>query len=114
MHDEDIMKFVDEQSQKMGIDTPNVVIRKMKRCYGRAHPWSWSISLNQIHAHKGHDSVVKDTIIHELAHLKEYWITGKCSHGKLFKSICSEYGAQPVRTFTKKIYREVIAASKKE
>ena len=114
MQDEKILEFVCEQSKRMGISSPHVVIKRLKRTYGLARPWSWTITLNRDHIRKGHDSVVKDTIIHELAHLREYWITGKCGHGKLFKSICEEYGAQPVRIFTKKIYREVIAASKKE
>ena len=113
MQDTDILKFVKDQSRVMDIDEPNNVSIKKMRWYGAASPHRWSISLNKIHMHKGHESVAKDTIIHELAHLKEYWISGKCGHRKLFKSICAEYGAHPSGVCTKKIYREIIAASKR-
>jgi predicted metal-dependent hydrolase len=112
MKDDEIKSFIANQSALMGIDEPYVSIKKM-RWYGAAAPHRWSISLRKTHVHEGHDAVVKDTIIHELAHLKEYWISGKCGHGKLFKSICLEYGAHPHSVCTKKIYREIIAACKR-
>jgi uncharacterized protein YfiM (DUF2279 family) len=111
-NDNEIKAFVISQSEVMEIDDPHVIIKNM-RWYGAANPWNWSISLRKLHVHKGHDANVKDTIIHELAHLKEYWISGKCGHGKLWKSICVQYGAYPSGTNTKKIRREIIAASKR-
>lgn len=92
MKDDEIMEFVEEESKRLGIDEPHIVMRKMKASFGLASSWEWKITLNKSWCHKSGDIIVKQLISHELMHLRDFWIRGFSKHDGIFRKMCNEYG----------------------
>jgi predicted SprT family Zn-dependent metalloprotease len=112
MKDADIELYVVEQAQRIGIDAPTVTYRKMKRFFGVAHLYSWTINLNRSWVHRAHDVLVKDLILHELIHLKNFWYHGTGNHDKQFHAYCNQYGCHGNSAWSKKDRKEIISKSK--
>jgi predicted SprT family Zn-dependent metalloprotease len=91
MKDDEIMEFVEEESKRLGIDEPHIVMRKMKSTFGLASR-EWQITLNRSWCHKSGDIIVKQMISHELMHLRDFWIRGFSKHDKFFRDMCNSYG----------------------
>jgi predicted SprT family Zn-dependent metalloprotease len=113
MQDSEIEKYVTEESLRLGIDEPLILLRKARGYYGMAYCWNWKIHLNKTWVHKASDVLVKEVISHELMHLRYYWIMGKSDHSKAFKEMCDEFGIRGKSCFPKKEQRKMISACKK-
>ena len=92
MKDNEIMEFVAEESKRLEIDEPNIVIKKMKASFGLADYLAWEVTLNKSWCHKSGDIIVKQLISHELMHLRDFWIRGFSKHDRFFREMCSAYG----------------------
>jgi predicted SprT family Zn-dependent metalloprotease len=112
MKDIEIQSYVTEQSAKIGIDEPKIILRKMKTGFGVAYLNNWEISLNRVWVHKAGEIVVKSVILHEMLHLKNFWIRGSRSHDQHFKQLCTEYGAHSQSCFSASERRKYVAATK--
>jgi predicted SprT family Zn-dependent metalloprotease len=92
MKDEEIIEFVAEESDRLGIDKPHISMKKMKRSFGLAGSREWEITLNKSWVHRSGDIIVKQLISHELMHLRDYWIRGFSKHDRFFREMCNSYG----------------------
>ena len=51
------------------------------------------------------EEVVKDVILHEVAHALDYRRNGNIGHNKSWKDICVEIGCRPVRCYSESVIR---------
>ena len=115
MKDEDIMEFVSEESKRLDIDEPHIVMRKMKASFGLADYLAWEVTLNKSWCHKSGDIIVRQLISHELMHLKDYLTRGFSKHDGAFRKMCNEYGVYlSCRTSLKNKRNSIVKRIKEE
>ena len=68
-----------------------------KSSLGRCHYMEEKITLSKWYVELNNEKEVEDTILHEIAHALSYERYGRkgIGHGKIWKSICREIGAEP-------------------
>lgn len=76
---------------------------KRKRHLGLCSYMKKKIFLSEDYVYHNDVSLVKDTILHELAHAFSYFIYGRvgCGHGLHWKNVCVQIGARPRRCKSK-------------
>lgn len=85
----------------------------MTRTWGRAEwlshpkfPTKTTIKLSA-KVFKADSKAFRNTVVHEFAHIADFWMTGKMDHGENWERLMRMFGQQPNKTVTKKEIEEV-------
>jgi len=85
------------QKQKWGLFGWEIDFSNRKRTLGHCNCTKKLISISNAYLKTNTFPVMKDTLLHEIAHALQFEKTGKTDHGKSWKSIARDVGCRPVR-----------------
>jgi|ETNvirnome_2_300_1030623.scaffolds.fasta_scaffold02922_3 predicted SprT family Zn-dependent metalloprotease len=80
---------------KHGLGYYNLKFDNATRRFGQCNAFTKTINLSKPLTLVNSEEVVKDTILHEIAHALDYKIHGNIGHGITWKSLCLEVGCRP-------------------
>ena len=85
------------QKQKWGLKGWELNFSNRKRTLGHCNCTKKVISVSNAYLKTNPFGVMKDTLLHEIAHALQFDKTGRTDHGKEWKSIACDVGCRPVR-----------------
>ena len=95
----EIMKLGKQMLLKHKLDDWTFKLNNAKRCFGTCNYKNKTIYISRIIAKLNSEDEVKDTILHEIAHI----LAGKQGHNHIWKEQCLKIGANPKRDCGKEI-----------
>ncbi len=94
---EEIADLWDECRSKWGLGGWELRFSNQKRKLGYCKPQRKIISLSLAYMETNPIAVIRDTLLHEVAHALHYIETGSTGHGRRWKEIAVEVGCEPRR-----------------
>jgi predicted SprT family Zn-dependent metalloprotease len=99
----DFKRFARTEMSKLGLDGWTVKFNgRIKRAVGKCKPRKKRIDLSKAYfvEHGGElpDEMLKDVVLHEIAHALDYERRGTSDHSRKWKRVAREVGANPSRT----------------
>ena len=85
------------QKEKWGLNGWNISFSRSKRHLGYCRCREKTISISRAYMESNPYPVMRDTLLHEVAHAVQYIKTGKTNHGKEWKQIAEQVGCMPKR-----------------
>ena len=85
------------QKRKWNLFGWEIKFSNRKRTLGHCNCSQKIISISNAYLNTNPFPVMKDTLLHEIAHALQYIKTGKTNHGTGWKEIASEVGCKPIR-----------------
>lgn len=81
---------------KHGLSYYDLKFDNATRRFGKCDARNEIINLSRPLTILNSEAIVKDTILHEIAHALDYKIHGNAGHGITWKSLCLEVGCTPI------------------
>ena len=97
---EQIIREWDRQKEKWGLQEWELRFSNQKRQMGYCRPRQKLISISLAFMEANPYPVIKDTLLHEVAHAVHYLETGKTNHDNGWKEIAYRVGCEPKRCAT--------------
>ena len=94
---EEILKEWEIQREKWGLDDWELVFSNQKRHLGSCRPRKKIISISRAFMKTNSFPVMKDTLLHEIAHALHFLDTGKTNHNNGWKEYAVKVGCEPKR-----------------
>ncbi len=85
------------QKEKWSLDEWRIEFSNRKRTLGHCNCTKKTVSISKAYLESNTFSVMKDTLLHEIAHALQYEKTSKTDHGNEWKEIAHKVGCKPRR-----------------
>lgn len=97
---EQLIKEWDIQKDKWGLSDWELVFSNQKRHLGYCRPRKKIISISKAFMQRNPFPIIKDTLLHEIAHALHFLDTGKTNHSNGWKKFALKVGCEPKRCAT--------------
>ncbi|MEM7007703.1 MAG: SprT-like domain-containing protein [Thermodesulfobacteriota bacterium] len=94
---QELIKEWEYQKAKWGLGGWELKLSNQKRHLGYCRPKQRVISISRAFMKTNSFSIIKDTLLHEIAHALHYLDTGKTNHDKTWKKYALKVGCEPKR-----------------
>ena len=97
---EELITEWDIQKEKWNLENWEIQFSNQKRHLGYCRPRKKIISISRAFMETNSFPVMRDTLLHEIAHALHFLETGKTNHDRVWKSFALKVGCEPKRCAT--------------